>query len=148
MSDPKDEKVYEKYAWVLLFISSAYLVPVSLNYVLLIEPQPPSYLDPSERAVWDEMVARSPDIEGEIHNSYRILGGAMLGFCIFGMAISSLSYRKGDRWAWYTLWYLPAFYLILAGSALGGGTSGAPFVLWILPLLGLLLPIGKFFPRK
>ncbi len=62
------------------------------------------------------------------------------------MAISLTSYRRGDRWAWYTLWTIPAFTVLLYALQLVD-----PQVDWLfaaISLVGLLLPYRKFFPKK
>ena len=72
-----------------------------------------------------------------------------LGFVVTTVLISATSYRKGKKWAWYLLWYVPVVFVIstyqqyVDGSAPLAAT--VPFV--IISLLGLLLPYRKFFPK-
>ncbi len=37
-------------------------------------------------------------------------GTEVFGFALFTTAIASTAYRRGEKWAWYVLWYLP-FYM-------------------------------------
>ena len=39
------------------------------------------------------------------------LGTALVGFNIFALVMILIPYRKGERWAWYTLWMLPLLWL-------------------------------------
>ena len=81
------------------------------------------------------------------------------------MAISATAYRRGEKWAWYALWSIPAMFIgflalwINAGAtltilALLGGRGvleeGLPIFefLLTLSLLALLLPYRKFFPKS
>ena len=72
-----------------------------------------------------------------------------LGFVVTTVLISATSYRKGKKWAWYLLWYVPAFWVI-AGYlqyASGGQIPLVTIILSPIPVLGLLLPYRKFFPK-
>ena len=77
-----------------------------------------------------------------------------MGVLIIGIACTS--YRKGQRLAWYVLFWI--FAASLAGSALALDTGGASnFVAYMLPgflflsalfALGLFLPFRRFFPME
>jgi len=72
----------------------------------------------------------------------------MVGLGIFGMVISRIPFRKGERWAWYTLWYLLGFLVVVEIlDVISVGEQGV-IVLVILSSLGLLLPYKKFFPKR
>ncbi len=84
---------------------------------------------------------------------FRAGGWSDMGFAYFVIAISATAYRKGEKWAWYILWVVPAFFLGHAAIAMNFGQSIAhliPFlaVFTVLSTLGLLLPIRKFFPKE
>ncbi len=42
----------------------------------------------------------------------RLRGSFVLGMVVFGMAIILVPLRQGERWAWYTLWYYPIFFVL------------------------------------
>lgn len=67
------------------------------------------------------------------------------GMAIFSLATAAKPYRRGEKWAWYVLWYWPLLFLIHA-IAFGSVIHGLP--LFIIALMGLLGPYRKFFPRK
>jgi hypothetical protein len=67
------------------------------------------------------------------------------------LAITLTGYRRGEKWAWYTMWLVPA---LLVGQGLFNSVFLNDFkemLSWIpittLSLLGLFLPYRKFFPR-
>ncbi len=86
---------------------------------------------------------------------------------VAGIWVTLRPFRKGRRWAWYFLWYVPAewigealfvfvavsFYPGLAAAVLPGQSFDASFYGFntffaILSFLGLFLPYRKFFPKK
>ena len=79
----------------------------------------------------------------------RTIGVASIGMGLFGVMITVIAYRRGERWAWFTLWYYPLFW---SAHFLGGLPPGQDhihqIVFIILSLAGLLLPVSDFFPRE
>jgi hypothetical protein len=62
-----------------------------------------------------------------------------------------MPYRRGEKWAWFTMWLVPA---TLVGQGLFNSVLLGDFnemLPWIpvttVSLLGLFLPYRKFFPR-
>ncbi|QYJ15937.1 hypothetical protein Rxycam_01767 [Rubrobacter xylanophilus DSM 9941] len=72
-------------------------------------------------------------------------GALAAGMGLFGAAITLSAFRRRERWAWFVLWYYPAFFTahILAS---GSGIPGMPLLL--LSMLGLLLPVRRFFGSR
>ncbi len=88
-----------------------------------------------------------------LYNFYFSGGGLSdLGFAFFLTVISATAYRRGDKWAWYAFWFVPAFFLgfVALSLTLESSSSLIPplMVFIILSLVGLLLPFRKFFPSK
>ena len=79
----------------------------------------------------------------------RTIGVASIGMGLFGVMITVIPYKRRERWAWFTLWYYPIFWL---AHFLGGLPPGQDhihqIVFIILSLVSLLLSISEFFPRK
>ena len=42
---------------------------------------------------------------------FRAIGVASIGMGLFGVMITVIAYRRGERWAWFTLWYYPVFWI-------------------------------------
>ncbi len=152
-----NEKAYEKYSWIILlalgivfliFAFNAIFFGVGLSNFPVGIPGGPDAVKGLAGMTWDEILAGSPGIVSVIRGISRVFGIALLGFSIFVIVISGVSYRKGERWAWYALWYLPAFLIGLIVHELGGSFVQVPILFLIVSLLGLLLPYRKFFPRQ
>lgn len=79
----------------------------------------------------------------------RAIGVASIGMGIFGLLITTIAYRRRERWAWFALWYYPIFWTAhLVGGLPPGKDHIHQVVLIVLSLVGLLLPVREFFPQR
>ena len=79
----------------------------------------------------------------------RAIGVASMGMGLFGVMITSIPYRRHERWAWFTLWYYPVFWAAhLFGNLPPGQDHIHQIVFIILSLASLFLSMGAFFPRE
>jgi hypothetical protein len=79
----------------------------------------------------------------------RAIGVASIGMGLFGLLITTIAYRRRERWAWFALWYYPLFWTAhLVGGLPPGRDHVHQVVFIILSLVGLLLPIREFFGRR
>jgi len=151
-----NEKVYEKYAWILLFAIGVIFLVIGVPHTLGINTDPETV----ERIIGmtlNELKDSNPGFF-DLHIFYFRFGALSdLGFGFFITAISLTAYRKGEKWAWYAFWFLPAYFIGSAAIDIGIESIGIesslsmllPITMFvILSLLGLLLPYRKFFPSK
>jgi hypothetical protein len=75
----------------------------------------------------------------------QLLGTVVWGMTIFGLAITLIPFRRGERWAWYVLWYYPVFFVIHI-FAFGTLVPDAFFV--AITTFGLLGQYRRFFPKE
>ena len=40
----------------------------------------------------------------------RAIGMASIGMGLLGLLITTIAYRRRERWAWFALWYYPVFW--------------------------------------
>ena len=79
----------------------------------------------------------------------RAIGVASIGMGLFGLLITTIAYRRRERWAWFALWYYPLFWTAhLVGGLPPGKDHVHQVVFIILSLVGLLLPVREFFGRR
>ena len=79
----------------------------------------------------------------------RAIGVASIGMGLFGILITTIAYRRRERWAWFALWYYPVFWIAhLVGGLPPGKEHVHQVVFIVLSLAGLLLPVREFFPRR
>ncbi len=119
-------KAYQKYAWIFLLAAG------------LLGGAGPAFFN------------RAGALFGiGVNDASLPVGLFFLGFTILTVAISLTAFRHGRKWAWYLLWYVPIVYAVSGYSQVIVGQVGwGIFSTLVIPLLGLLLPYRKFFPRK
>lgn len=144
---PTADKFYHKYAWVLLFaIGLLVAIPGVFHYIGF--NTDPATAEEIVGISLNELEESNPQAF-DLYEFYFQFGGLSdVGFGLLVAIISATAYRNGRKWAWYTLWSVPAFFaasiVLLYAYEL---SILAPLVFVILALLGLLLPFRKFFPK-
>ncbi len=90
-----------------------------------------------------------PDfLGGQNEGLLRATGVATIGLGILGIMVSLRAYRQHEKWAWFTLWYYPAFWTLhLIGGLPPGKDHIHQVVFLVLSVAGLLMPIRQFFPK-
>ncbi len=119
----KREHVLFKFAWISLAITGVAILVFGLI-----------------ATVWPASSDRS---------SLQAIGVASIGMGLFGVMITMFAYRRRERWAWFTLWYYPIFWIAhFVGGLPPGQDHIHQIVFIVLSLAGLLIPVGEFFPRR
>jgi hypothetical protein len=122
----RNERVHERYAWVILTADVALGILSALTTTL---PPLSWFSDPLYSTTYSVMGA---------------WGISWVGFEILALVVILIPFRRGERWAWWTLWLLPGLWLclfVLDTSLLG------LLVLTLISVTGLLLSFRRFFPR-
>ncbi len=129
-----------RYAWMLLFIVGlGFLYYAYVNIVLIPALDP---ADPDRGWAW---LTSDPQVIEYIKFWFRNFGIWVLAVAVFVLVISATGYRRGERWAWYSLLYLPVH--IIIHMFIWPWTIPFLGILMIVTLLGLLLPVRVFFPK-
>ena len=147
----KAPRLYEKYAWVILSIIGLLTIVGGVQHTLGSNSDPTT----TENIIGMTITEfQSSNIEFYNLYDYFFRGGGWsdMAFAFLALVISATAYRKEERWAWYTLWAVPVFFLGHAAITIYVGPAAAgllPFitVFTMLSIVGLLLPIRRFFPR-
>jgi len=145
------ERGYVKYGWVVyLFLGLLWLV-VGLTQVF----NPGELADNDAQHITglslSELEVKSPEATELVYFLYGALGMLKTSWSFLVLAITLTGFRKGEKWAWFTMWLVPA---LLVGQGLFNSVLLGDFnemLPWIpittVSLLGLFLPYRKFFPR-
>src|SRR5215204_1681758 len=120
------ERAHEKYGWVILAVSAVFGIVVAVMTTL---PPLSWFTDPVIVTAYSLMGA---------------LGVTWVGFNLFALVLTLIPFRRGERWAWFTLWMLPLLWL--SQFALSPDLSYY-LVLAIISAVGLILPYRRFFSR-
>jgi hypothetical protein len=116
-------EAYGKYGWMILFASAALGI---FGGVALMFPSDPTFQQ-LPGVVW----------------LTRAWGITWVGFNIFALAVIVGPYRRGERWAWYTLWLLPL--LLLSYFVLAPEITLNLVLAILIAALGLILPYRRYF---
>jgi hypothetical protein len=143
------EKAYQRYAWVILFLVSALLV-VNIVIVAGVENHAAEFQQDTG-ATWQELSAAYPGVADAYELSQRLLYVGFMSLALFTALVAYFGVCQGLRWAWYAAWLLPIMmvltmllFLQSRRPELGAIYEGFALV----AVIGLLLPIRKFFPRQ
>src|SRR5665647_1454639 len=144
-------KFYEKYAWVILLAVGLLWLVVGIVAVF----QPEGILGTDVKSVtnmpWSELKASSPVAANFVIFAYGQSGLHGMHAAFFVIAITLTGYRKGEKWAWYTMVSVPVYLVsgaLFAAIFIGDVSQTLPFIpITTITLLGLLLPYRKFFPK-
>ena len=140
-------KAYERHAWILIFAIGLLGLAGSLPSLFGVD------LDPARKEgiigmTMSELRESNPRFIDLITYSNRGYSLINFAWAILIIAISMTAYRRGEKWAWFAFWSLPAFFLVSAAILLSLGATLMEFVL--LPLLVIFsllgLPYRRFFP--
>lgn len=133
--------IVRRYAWLLLFMVGLGLLVYAYYNLVTIPSLDPA--DPERGWAW---LTLNPEVITYLKWWFRTLGFWVLAVAVFVMVISATGYRRGEKWAWYSLLYLPLHVLVhvliwpwLAPMLLG---------LLVIVLAALVLPYRTFFPRN
>jgi hypothetical protein len=146
------ERVYEKYAWVILLAVGLLWLVVGIVAVF----QPEGIFEADAQAVtnmpWSELKASSPMAADFVIFVYGQMGLLKISWTFFVLAITLTGYRKGEKWAWYMMWSVPALLVsdaVFSVVFIGDINQVLQFIpITAITMLGLLLPYRIFFPKK
>lgn len=134
-------KILSKYAWLLLFGVGLALAVYAYDNLVTIPGLDPA--DPDRG--WDWLTTDAEVIE-YIKFWFRTFGLWVLAVSIFVMVLSATGYRKGQRWAWYSLLYLPVH--ILIHIFIWPWLTPILLTVLLIVIAGLVLPLRTFFPEE
>jgi cbb3-type cytochrome oxidase subunit 1 len=102
------ERVNEKYGWVVFLFLGLLWVVVGIVQVF----SPGELLRTDAQLItglsWSELKASSPIATDLVRFHYGGMGLLKTSWSFLVLAITLTGYRKGEKWAWYTLWLVPA----------------------------------------
>jgi len=153
MNKTTNERFYEKYAWVFFLIIGVMILAGGIPHMFGINTDP-ALVEAISGQTIEDLKTSSP-MFFNLYNFYFSGGGLSdIGVAFFLIIVSIFAYRTGQKWAWYSLWFVPLFFigwlfLILPLPEKAQSSMFAPLMVFIvLSVLGLLLPFRKFFPKN
>ena len=139
----------KRQAWLgFLAIGILGLIFGAYSYVLA-QPLEPETFERITGVSWEEAQRSLPGMAEYVSIVVQSQAQFMLAFGAFVIALAAGPYRKGEAWAWYTLWVVPILLIALGlRVALAGGMGWTLIAFQLVLALGaLLLPYRTFFPH-
>jgi hypothetical protein len=146
-------KIFEKYAWLVFSVIGVAVLAGAIPHTLGLNTDPALVQTISGKTI-DDLKVLNPMFFNLYDFYFRGGGLSDLGFAFFLIVISATAYRRGQRWAWYAFWFIPAYFLgwVALSSILPPESQSSllpPLIVFIiLSLAGLFLPFRVFFPSK
>lgn len=158
LSSIKTEPFFERHAWKIMLVVILFLGFLGVGDMVGgasdLQYGETVFMHSITGMSWNELQSTSPRVANLIDLKFRTDGAAIATIALLSMAVCLISFRRGERWAWFALW-LPALwmlstvlFLLMADKLPGYGTpvpiiSGSILsAIWI-SMLGL--SYRKFF---
>ena len=134
-------KLLQRYAWIFLFAVGLALLFFAYDNIIVI---PALSLNDPDRG-W-EWLTRDPEVIDYIKFWFRIFGFWVLALAVQVLVISATGYRKGQKWAFYSMLYLPVHVVI--HMFIWPWTIPILAIILLMIIAGLVLPFRQFFPKN
>ena len=147
----RKERLNEKYGWVVFLGLGLLWLVVGLTPLF----NPEEYLDNEVQHITDmslsELEASFPEATEMVRFVFGSVGVLKTSWSLLVLSITLWPYRKGEKWAWYTLWLVPAALLsqgLWYSVFLDDFTEMLQYTgIVTVTLVALFLPYRKFFPK-
>ncbi len=154
------ETFFERHAWKVLLFFSVVMALIGLPDLLaggsFYQVGDVALLQGISGMTWEQLEATSPNAAAMIDFKVRMGGLEYLFLGLFSTAIVLTGFRRGERWAWYTMWLFPFFmalHSLVIFNAYKHPEAGTPeplgsgLIMCVLTALMLALSYRKFFPK-
>ncbi len=133
----------ERHGWVLVAALCALMTVFGVSAFFL-NPDPAQPIDGSLCCTGQQLSTVDPWVYDYAHEIARYMATFMFGMGLFGLLLAAIPLRRGERWAWVALWYVPVLFAV-HGFVLGSFPFDVPPLL--LTTLGLLLSARRVLGR-
>ena len=137
----RHEKAYEKYAWILVVLSGVIALPLAVTHILF------------GGHIFQTGTGYPQAALNDLSMAERVVGAFGLPYAVLQIGVGANAFRTGERWAWFVLLSVPLGAAINSylDATVGVPVIGAVVIFFLyggLTLIGLLLSIRRFFPKK
>ena len=138
-----------KYSSILLLVVLAAACLTGISYLAATAPMPYEleYIGMSSA----DILNFNPNLHNLIVILMKTVGAYILLLCFWGMTTTLIPFRRGERWAWISLFVFGSMYAIAGSVALfstGGWLKWVALAQTALFLVAMLIPVQDFFRKK
>lgn len=150
-----EARPHERYAWILLVVVGVMMLLIGIGDFVIGAGADPEATEAIAGVTWADLQASDPAVASLLDVHQRTAGAAIIAFTFTAIVISATGFRRGDRGAWYALWSWPILMGLILAVYVTATPAGAPTpapiysapVVLLLAVIGLLLPVRRFFPK-
>jgi hypothetical protein len=139
----------QKAGWVLVF-GVALLQTISAGFLLLFSG--PATFESDTGVSWAELSGAFPTVADQFSGAQQASLVATLALGLVSLSVTYFALRDGQRWAWFTMWLLPASMIpgmvSLAQSESQVGVAVFAGGLILVAVVGLVLSYGQIRPSS
>lgn len=153
MVNKKNERFYEKHAWIIFFVIGVLVLVGGIPHMFGVNTDPALVEIISGQTI--EQLKISNPMYFNLYNFYFSGGGMSdIGFAFFLIILAFFPFRQGQKWSWYALLFVPLFFIGWIFLSLPLPQEAKSLILppsvmiIVLSLIGLGLPFRKVFPKK
>lgn len=153
----KKDSLLARHAWKVLLGLYVLILLLGVGEFLQGQGGDPGMVEAVSGSPWNALEMTNPGIANLLDVETRIIGALWAGLGFIGAAVSFTGFRRGERWAWWSMWALPLVMALIFGTFLSTGLVpdtptppalySAPFTI-IVSSFVLLFSIRKFFRTK
>jgi len=98
---------------------------------------------------WVVFTPANPAAAGYLEKILALVGVGYASFGLLAGVIAAIPYRSGERWSWYAMWIFPIGLALTTAIFLITASELVYFygVVTLVAIIGMLLPLRKFFPK-
>lgn len=136
---------YYRHAWMIPFAIGAFSLLTSIPPLLFgIDPDPARI----EAILGEEMNEVEPAVLDLVKFLMRTYGLVNLAWSLMITVVAATAYRRGEKWAWYAMWSLPAYFIAATAILLSVGLT--TLEKFLVPLLLIVSVSGLLMgaPRR
>jgi len=124
----------------------------ALTSLMLMFTSGPSTFEADTGVAWEELTSVFPTVATQFLGTQQASLIANLGMALLGIAILIFAFEKPQRWAWYSMWVLPASALPgtiqLANTETQWGVAIFAGILILMAVLGLVFSYREIFEKS
>lgn len=156
MSLRNQESFFARNAWKVIFGLYMLILVLGVGEFLSGQSGDPGMVEAVSGISWEELRISNPGIADLLDVETRIIGSLWVGLGLIGAAVSLTGFKRGEKWAWWSMWSLPLVMALILGTFLSANLAPeapTPPALFSAPItiaiaaLTLLLSFRRFFPR-
>ena len=113
----KARSIFERYAWIPLLVVILLMGLNGLTDLVAggseFQTGETIFMHSVTGISWNELRSQSPGVANLVDVLLRMAGVAEIMIALLNIMICLTGFRRGERWAWFALWLIPLWFLVI-----------------------------------